>query len=661
MGIRQSVNCAIAGNRPAAAEIRVSASTARTTKDAYCGWSYRRRYTVTNNTGNAMSNYPYALDLGLTDALVTGSKALASGNDLRVTQNGVEVRRTLVNWNDATYTTLCWVILPDLGAGGSVTFEVLYGNASAGAPPTLAYPYLPAFDIATAGANRSTNAKWVYPVARTAANAAKGGWWIERGNAVPGYADTTIPGAWRPTTTLANGIDDTLQGQWTAYTDTLVYYMGRFSATRARDGSLIDAELMDADGVMIDVPAGITSVKAELEFYNDVISAAGSNPVGKLIIGGRNSDSGDWVPFYTNSTAYSSVTTIATATYTPAANMRQVCMAVWPYNGVSIPANTTTGRYAKAAWVGTLEVNIASTGIAQATAMAETACYDLSGAIRLGKDGTAYTVTKSEARLGNWSQATGAGTPRLMTALNEIVVVDGGSQTATIWNSGATAIVETVAPGCIAWVDTVVSTDRVESERTGGTGLALLPVSNPLANPDFSTDASGWTRASATSGLTAAALARTTAQYTSSPASGTVVISANTAGAGAEAVDYTDLLSLGTMLGVWVGCDVRSTSANVVLRPAVYWYDASGAYLSRTINEDYTPTANTWYRRVAGGSAPLNATQYRVALVTFARTAGATGTVFGDAVTVNANEVQWRDPDGGGTVTVTVNWRERYG
>jgi len=58
--------------------------------------------------------------------------------------------------------------------------------------------------------------------------------------------------------------------------------------------------------------------------------------------------------------------------------------------------------------------------------------------------------------------------------------------------------------------------------------------------------------------------------------------------------------------------------------------------------------------------APANATQYRIAIVTFCRGAGSTGTVFADSIVVNGNEVEFADPDGGGSVTVTVEWTERY-
>ena len=660
MSLTQSTTLTVAGNKPTNALVKVQPTTQRSTKYSYAGWQLRRRYTITNNAANPISNYPYAIDLGLTNALVSGSKALASGNDLRVTLNGLEVARTLVNWNDATFATLAWVILPDLAVGDSVMYEVIYGNASAGAPPTLAYPDLPAFDVTTPGTNRSTNAKWAYTVTRTSGNAAKGVWWIERGGAAPGYSDTRIPGAWRPDLTLDNGIDDVLQPRWSSYTATLTYWMGRFDAKRARDGTLIGGEVMDADGVMIDVPLGVSSVRCELEFINQEIAGAGTDAVGQLVILGRNSETSDWTAVYSNTGKYATVTTIATATYTPSAAMRQVAFADWPYTGVSIPANATQGRYAQAAWVSVLEVNIASTGLEIATTLAETACYDLSSQLALAGDGTSAGVILSEVRLGNWSQASGAGTPRLMCAINEIALIDGERQIAQIWNSTLTTIVQAIPSGCVAYVDTAIDYQGVSGTRTSASVLELRPMTNPLANPSFDTDATGWTRSTVTSGVTAAAVARSTAQFTTTPASGTVVVSANTAGAGASVLDFSALLALSSMRQVTVAMDVRVTSVNLSVLPSIYFYDAAGTLLSSGSQADWTAAANTWYRRVHAVTAPSNATQYRVGWLTYCRTATATGTVFVDSITVNDNELRYNDPDGGGSITVIAEWTERY-
>jgi hypothetical protein len=68
---------------------------------------------------------------------VSGSKALSSGNDLRVVYQGKEIARTLTDWNSARFNTLVWIVIPYLAAGASITYDVLYGNANAGTPPTL--------------------------------------------------------------------------------------------------------------------------------------------------------------------------------------------------------------------------------------------------------------------------------------------------------------------------------------------------------------------------------------------------------------------------------------------------------------------------------------------------------------------------------------------
>lgn len=667
MSLAQSVRLAIAGNKATSSTVRLQPTTQRATKYSYNGWQYRRRYTIANVSGNAVSRYPYALDLGLTNGLVSGSKALSSGNDLRVTINGLEVSRTLVNWNDATFTTLAWVLLPDIAVGGSVVVEVIYGNASAGTPVTLADSSLPAFDITTAGTSRSTNAKWVYDIARTAPSTAqkagtvaKGAWSLERLDAAPGTFDTSRPGAWAPASTLDNGLDDVLQGRWTAYTATLTYYMGRFAATRARDGSLIGVDVGLGDGVAIVNPLGISSVRAELEYLNQEIAGAGTDPVGQLVAAGRNSSEGDWVSFYSNTGKYATTTTIATATYTPAAAMQQVAFAIWPDNGVSIPLNATQGRYAAAAWGGTLEVNVASTGLTSTLSQAEEACYELSAQLSIDRDGTQGGSILNALRLGNWSQASGVGTPRLTMRINEQLVLDNDRRTAQIWDSALAGLIENVPPGCVAAVDTVIDYLGGSSEQGAPTLLELRPVTNPLTNPSFDTDATGWTRSTVTSGVTAAAVARSTAQFTTTPASGTVVVSANTAGAGASVLDFSALLPLGAMRRISLAMDARVTSVNLSVRPTVTFYDAANTLLSTGSQADWTAAANTWYRRVHAVTAPANATQYRVGWLTYCRTAAATGTAFIDSITVNDNELRYDDPDGGGSITVSVEWVERY-
>jgi len=106
----------------------------RATQTADVGWKYRKTATFTNNETRTESRATRFVDLGDTAALVSGGKALSSGNDLRVRLNGKELPRTLMNWN--TKRTIMAVVVT-IPASSSVTLEIVYGNPSAGTPETL--------------------------------------------------------------------------------------------------------------------------------------------------------------------------------------------------------------------------------------------------------------------------------------------------------------------------------------------------------------------------------------------------------------------------------------------------------------------------------------------------------------------------------------------
>lgn len=108
------------------------------------GWTYRRRLTISNDLTRTVTNHVALVSLGDTSALVSGGKALSSGNDLRVIgPDGLEVPRNLVAWNHTG--SWMYVYVDNIPAGESVDYWIVYGNASAGSPDTLTYPYTPAF------------------------------------------------------------------------------------------------------------------------------------------------------------------------------------------------------------------------------------------------------------------------------------------------------------------------------------------------------------------------------------------------------------------------------------------------------------------------------------------------------------------------------------
>ena len=103
--------------------------------NATVGWRYRRTIPFTNSAPRTWVNRPLFLDLGATDALVTAGKLLASGDDLRILLLGESLPRTLIAPNyGKTYAV---IVPPAIAPGESVSFEIVYGNPSSGAPPVL--------------------------------------------------------------------------------------------------------------------------------------------------------------------------------------------------------------------------------------------------------------------------------------------------------------------------------------------------------------------------------------------------------------------------------------------------------------------------------------------------------------------------------------------
>jgi hypothetical protein len=116
--------------------LRLQPTALRSSTHANYGWKYRQVVTVQNPTSRSWYRQLIPLEFANTDALVSGGKALASGNDFRVldSENGEELARTLAAWN--TKKTLVWILVT-IPAGGSRDYHAIYGNASSGIPPTL--------------------------------------------------------------------------------------------------------------------------------------------------------------------------------------------------------------------------------------------------------------------------------------------------------------------------------------------------------------------------------------------------------------------------------------------------------------------------------------------------------------------------------------------
>jgi hypothetical protein len=651
----QSVLLPLVGNNIARPVVRIQPTAQRATPLANVGWKWRRRYAVFNGCAEPLLNHPYAIDLGLTNGLVSGGKALSSGNDLRVWREGQEIKRTLVNWNDGTHTTLVWVHIPYLAPGDAQLYDVVYGNANAGSPPTLTDGVdAPAFDVATAGTNRSSNAKWAGSFA-----AGKGGWWLSSGSVQPQYS-FSVPGAWEPASTRSS-YDDRRQEPFTLVGGS---YKALFSARRARAGSLAMSTDRGADGVSIHHPAGIASVRCNLLFTNQQLTDTDATPIGKLMILGRRVQGEEWFAIYENDDLEPTETTIATTTYTPAGgNVYDVAFAVWPHDGLVVDATARDDRYVEGKWSSVLELNLDNTKITQTLTEAEVEIYELADEVRYGGGGSksALVPPYNAIRVGNTEQASGAGTPRASCKLNEqLVIFADGSRAVEIWNSGLTARVESVPLPAVSAVDGVMQGDGTTREQPAQDWLPLLPVVNPLTNPSATVNVSNWERGTVTSGVTST-FSRETATSDSSPACFEENITANTAGAGAIIEDIaSDYIPVGGRNSVGVGLAIRVGQFNLQPTPTIWFYDKDQVFLSKAMQADWTiPAVNTWYRRLHAAAVPASAVFYRVGVTTKIKTAALTGLSRWDTVAVNDAELAIYDP-APGTLGYSVAILPRY-
>ena len=507
--ITQSALVPLTGQVPVEPKVRIKPTAARSATTANVGWRYRRRCTITNTGAVPIANYLYAIDLGDTTPLTT-TKAQADGDDVRVWHQGAEVQRALVNWDSASPTTLVWIVVPYLGAGESGVWDVVYGNAnavSAGIPAFAIYDGLTAVDITTAGARRSTNAKHVYKVNRVAANAGLGGWPLSDGDAQPDV-DFSAPMAWQLVNTKQSD-DDRRQEAYSTYVDTNTYYQGRFEARRATQGALTVTRHSGNDGVALRNPVGIESVTFDLLWQNDQLSDSDDTPIGRVVLLTRNGDDEEWKVLWESAALAAADTTIASATKTPSAPVKEIAFAAWPYDGDNVDPGARPDRFINAAWKTTLEVNIDDSVVTQSLA-AEEEIYELATELRVGGGGGAAGVAPYRSvLLGNSEEASGEGTPRFGVALNQNVVIDSELRKTEIWNSGLTAKTEDAPIPAVRAVQGVVAEDGSTVEQASQEWLTLRPEEDPLTNSSATVDAAGWTRGSVSTNMTVSARVRT--------------------------------------------------------------------------------------------------------------------------------------------------------
>lgn len=436
-GAPASMAVAVQGQATAYPTIRVQPTVQRSAGTATLGARWRRRLTVTNNGRGTLSRYPILVDTGLTSSVVSGGNALASGNDFRVWWQGKEIARTLLNWNQAT-TAKVWVLVESLPVGASTVFDFVWGNPNAGTPPTLAYPDLPAFDLAT-----STNAKWVYLIDTVG----KGLWHVD-GLVPPRVVDVEVPGAWRPSLTLPDpdNDDDFAQFAWT--TAGSGGSRATFDAIRTRTDTRAFRDERLADGVVIASPLGIASLRAAFLYENDQYGANGTAPVGKLVILTRNQGAEGWNVFFQRIQINNSEVTVPAVTYAFPENASEIGVAVWPYDEVGVTQLAKGGRIAAAKFNATCELNLDASGLDLDWQGSAEAVYEPALDLRLG-GGAGATPPYTRLRVG------GAAERRLAVRLGEHLVVDAARRTVEVWNASLTAKVEDAPAAAVVGEDVV--------------------------------------------------------------------------------------------------------------------------------------------------------------------------------------------------------------
>lgn len=665
----QSIYIPVAGEFPQLPIIRIRPTGIRTSPTANVGWRYRRRYRLTHTGSETANQYGFAFDLLLTDALVSGGKALANGNDLRVWHNGSELSRILIDWNHATRTTLVWIPLPQVKALTSMDFQIVYGNPNAGAPPLPSAEEQMIFDTITASAARSTNAKWVYFVEEDSLNAGKGLWRLSSSTVQP-ISTFSNPGSWIPATTNP-ATDDYSQATYQTFVDSGTYNIAKLDAKRARSGSTAIQDNYGPDGVTLHVPTKITSLRCDLLWTNMAINQYDTSPIGKLVILSRQVLGEPWVIVYENATLQPTEILIPTATYTMPAGTKDIAIAVWPIANSGVSRTASEDRYARVRMNLVCEVNIDSTMIIQSIVQGETQIFELANEFRYG--GGSYDEGPygeyQKTIIGNAAGASGAGTPRFAVEIDQQVEIDNVNRITRVYNTALTTLIEEVPNPAVDHKEAVYAGTRTAiaqtdfSEIFDGDWITIQPYVNPLSNPSALVDASGWTISGATAGITVAAQIRDTVVFDSTPASFKSVVSANSAGVNGKfnaSPDTTLFIPVGERTSIWWSAAVRTSNTNFVPRLEILWYDINQNLLSTSTQLDPTTmTINTWYRKVFAALKPDNAVFWQPRLRWEDNVGGTVADVWWDTVALLEADIAVYNATPG-PLTVTFALQDRY-
>lgn len=632
----RAMQVAVPGNTITRPRLIVRPTAQRSGDSVYAGWRYRKRYVVAWDGDAPLVREPIRISLGSTTALVSGSKAQADGDDVRVWLDGVEQPRTLVTWN--TSASYCWVIVPLLLPGESLTFEIVYGNPSATNPPNLAYPDEPAFDLTT-----STNATLAWAANRSQlANAGKGPWHLFT-TTDPSAPDYGIPGAWRPARTINNpdAKDLTLQHPWMSGNSLMTgYVMAGFYAERAPADALGTAisETNIYDGIEFYSPMPITVLRMGYEIYNPGQNAG-------VYVLSRLSSAHLWGMVFRDVThGNPSNEQIAPANIPLTTPSMHVAVAVWPTNMWEMSEEQGGNIVARTYQEFTITRDTSDLSITASPA--EDEIYEFALELQVG-GGEQHVPPYRSLLVGNARQETGKGTPRAACRLDQALVLDCETGDHEIWSvSGGETVAITELASAHA-VTPVVGWNNLGSaeESPSSEWLTVLPTRRQIANGDFAAGIAGWHVDATPAGMTAAA--------THDAAVGGVVagslkiaITPSTAATGQRLKLRGDqVFRLYGQQSVDLVAWVVSSNANLAPVLGVRWYrdDDGSSAISDDFAAFWTPVVSAEQDRGASFAVPGNARSFRVLLAVTTGSSNQTGNLWFDDVRFGDRDILVRD------------------
>jgi len=679
----------VPGNVPTTPLVRLVPSAQRTTRTADVGWTYRRRFRITNLSDVPLIRYPVLIPLGSTTALTT-TKAMANGDDVRVWLDGLEQMRTLKTWD--TSDSRIWVTVPQIPAdGGSVIYDVVYGNPSAGAPPELAYPERPIIDL-----GQSTNASWRYR--SNAGYAITGdpdftttyqgmGLWQTGGPNDP-FADMGVPASWRTELTFDSPADtDDRFAARTAFDSlTPTVRMGIMNIVRRRNrddlGDIEETDVLDnadtRDAVTIYHPLGLSHITTTIDYIQfgdvarqkevtttvgdtsetttvDVLTEPSTGSL-RFVVATRDSAASSWILRYDKSNDTGDwvdgelvdVDTDTVALDMDLAGIKHLALAAWPVfvrDGVTFHAMTLTMTADTILTIDTTNLLIEEIG-------SEQEIYEVATELRLG-GGANAAAPYSALLVGNARSASGAGTPRVAMALDQGLEIDADARTHTIWDEDFFELQEVVSAHAVRAVSGFdESGDTVEYRDSAW--LPLVPPLATLPNGAFDADIASWELGNVTTDMTATPSWDDTIGG-DQDGSLKVAITPNTAASGASAeMISTRFYDVYNRESVEVAAWVRTSHANIRPLLQVLWYHSdSDTPVATSTETSWTPVADTSYERVFAARVPAGATRYRVCLLTKTAASSATGYALFDDVSLNDANLFVSDVSMGGLAVET--------